>query len=128
MSSLVLSLEISLVWSTELSLSELSSEGSLLPDTMLVPTSALVGGGSVGAFTGGLVTLTRGGFLAPCSTWWPRSSVSTWSVAGVQKIDICTKKYISDKLSSVGQFGLENKRNLSYCPIFGELVNMPMVV
>ena len=31
-------------------------------------------------------------------------------------------KIISDKLSSVGQFGLRNTRNLSYCPIFGQLV------
>ena len=31
-------------------------------------------------------------------------------------------KNISDKLSSVGQFGLRNTRNLSYCPIFGQLV------
>ena len=31
-------------------------------------------------------------------------------------------KIISDKLSSVGQFGLRNTRNLSYCPIFGQIV------
>ena len=31
-------------------------------------------------------------------------------------------KIISDKLSSVGQFGLRNMRNLYYFPIFGQLV------
>ena len=36
-------------------------------------------------------------------------------------MDICTKT-ISDKFSSVGQFGLRNTPNLSYCPIFWQLV------
>ena len=36
-------------------------------------------------------------------------------------MDICNKN-ISDKLSSIGQFGLRNTHNLSYCPIFGQLV------
>ena len=31
-------------------------------------------------------------------------------------------KIISEKLSSIGQFGLRYTRNLSYCPIFGQLV------
>ena len=35
-------------------------------------------------------------------------------------MDICTKTYIG-QLSSVGHFGLRNTRNLSYCPIFGQL-------
>ena len=41
--------------------------------------------------------------------------------AGLQKMDICTKN-ISDQLSSAEQFGLRNTSNLSYSPIFGQLI------
>ena len=45
------------------------------------------------------------------------------SEAGVQKMDICTKN-ISGKLLSVGQFGLRNTCNLSYCPSYANVLTV----
>ena len=49
------------------------------------------------------------------------TSAKQWSCQGYRKC-IYALKIILDKLSSVGQFGLRIMRNLSYCPIFGQLV------
>ena len=41
---------------------------------------------------------------------------------GVQKMDVCNNKFISDKLSSVQQFWLRTTHNPSYFSIFCQLV------
>ena len=70
----------------------------------------------------------RQGEGGECKSWLSGGKSGSWRVLlhdsssqGYRKWTYALK-FKSDKLSSVGQFGLRNTRNLSYCPIFGQIV------
>ena len=66
-------------------------------------------------------SLTSGSFSCCQSLVLPSLMVRYSGWQGYRKW-VYALKFIMDKLSFVRQFGLRNTHNLSYCPIFGQLV------